>query len=338
MTPEEHFRGMGEFIRGVELVGGTTPHAAMTVEMMRRSDDMLEKLWFAGCYALAYNWPTAEKIWQEWRPHDFSPADFYIWLEENWPGLPLRKERKAIFRKEAFTQSAQTYLNFARELAFYDPADWPQEYENAFAYFLSSCKYMGRYIGIRWLEVMRLAFGLPWEMPDVRADGGEHPRKALALLYPEDAPALLGGNRPHELAVTDLAADRLKVDLQIEYGIDASYYTLQSLLCEYKQSVLGKKHYPGKSIDTEMDYFRRVRAHWGDYPSAFYDVRARLFPEWSLGEVQGWDGVRPELGSIWSTYGYTWSDAVYDYRATALLGDFSDPILREGGVGRLLCV
>lgn len=338
MTPEDHFRHMAEFVRGVELVGGTTPHVLMTVESMNRLDDPLEKLWFAGCYALAYNWPTAERIWQQWRPGDFDPDLFLPWLERNWAGLPIRKERKAIYRKEYFTESARSYLAFATELAAADPADWPQDYENAYSYFGQSCKYMGRYIGIRWLEVCRRAFGLPWRMPDVRADGGEHPRKALALLYPQDAPLLLGGNGKREIAVTDLAADRLLVDMALEYGISSDYYELQSLLCEYKQSYLGKKHYPGKSIDTEMDYFRRVYDHWGAAAreeSTFYDVRARLFPDYSLGEIQGWDGVRPELGGVLTTYGYTWSDAVYDYTATT---DFANPALRPGGVEGLLCV
>lgn len=332
MTPEDHFRGLAEFIAGVNRAGGTTPHAAMTVESMRRKDDPLEKLWWAGCYALAYNWPTAEVIHNRWRPEvPLDETAFVSWLEENWAGVPIRKERKAIYRKPFFAESAAAYLRLAQTMA--DSDNWPQDYQAAYELFDNATRYMGRYIAIRWLEVMRRAYGLPWSMPDIHADGGQHPRKAMALIYPADAPALLGGNSSHERKVADLAADRLLVDLNLEYGISTDYYELQSLLCEYKQQVLARKQYPGKSIDTELAYRRRVVAHWGDTETDFWSVREACFPEWSLGEKQGWAGVRPELGSVLLDYGYTWSDDTYDYTATA---DFSQPVRRPGKEA-LLC-
>jgi hypothetical protein len=334
MTPDEHFVHLAEFIRAVELSGGTTPHVAMTVESMSRLDDPLEKLWFAGCYALAYNWPTAERLFLEWRPEQVNPVDFEMWLEEHWAGVPLRKERKAIFRKPYFARSASTYVAFIREFEDWD--QWPTSYSEAFNHFNASVFGMGRYIAIRWLEVMRRAFPdrcRDWVMPDIHADGGEHPRKALALIYPEDAPALLGGNGREALRVTDRVVDRLLLDLRLSYNMDPSYYTLQSLLCEYKQSALGKKQYPGKSIDTEMDYAMRVAAHWQDRgDSEFTDVRRACFQDWSLGEVSGWVGVRPELGAVLVDYGYTWSDAIYDYSRTV---DFKHPAWRPDAEGLL---
>lgn len=328
MTPDEHFLHLAEFIKGVELSGGTTPHVGMTVEAMSRMDDPLEKLWFAGCYALTYNWPTAERIWMEWRPENFEQIDFLMWAEEEWDGIFLRKERKAVYRKTAFAESAASYLAFARLLL--DTGGWPDTHEEAFKWFAANCRYMGRYIGIRWLEVMRRTFAPSWEMTDILSDGGEHPRKALALLYPADAPALLGGNSKAEVRIADLAADRCMVDLVVEYDLQTNYYELQSLLCEYKQSILGRKQYPGKSIDTEMDYFKKISGYWPDHErrTMFWDVRAQCFPAWALGEVQGWDGARKELGTVLADHGYTWSDAVHDYSATT---DLSAPVFRQGG-------
>jgi hypothetical protein len=326
VTPDEHFVHLAEFIRGVELAGGTTPHVAMTVESMFRLDDPLEKLWFAGCYALTYNWPAAERLFLEWRPEDVNAIEMLPWLEEHWAGLPLRKERKAVFRKPFFAESAAAYATFAQRL-LNDPNPWDtMDYTAAFTAFNAATRYMGRYIAIRWLEVMRRAFGTPWEMPSILSDGGEHSRKTLALIYPADAEMLLKGNTARHIAVSDAAANRLRADLGVEYGIETNFYELQSLLCEYKQSALGRKQYPGKSIDTEMDYFTRVYDHWGfdkQEESTFLDVRALCFPEWSLGEAhERWWGVRPELGAVLADFGYTWSDAVYDYPHTT---DFSDP-------------
>jgi hypothetical protein len=335
MTPDDHLTHLAEFIRGVELSGGTTPHVSMTVTSMDRLDDPLEKLWFAGCYALTYNWPTAERIWLEWRPGEFEQGAFLRWAEDNWAGIGLRKERKAVFRKPFFAESAASYLAFSRDLLSRDSL--PASYADAFLAFNGGCRYMGRYIAIRWLEVMRRAFGTSWTMTDVRSDGGEHPRKALALIYPGDAAALLGGNSRREVAIADRCADACLLDLHTEFGITTDYYQLQSLLCEYKQSVLGQKQYPGKSIDTEMGYFDKIYAYWGDaarVDSDFYSVREECFPSWSLGEQQGWLGVRPELGRVLVAHGYTWSDAVYDYAASA--ADLAAPVKRADGAGSLL--
>lgn len=324
----DHLLRLAEFCKGVELSGGTTPHVAMTVASMEQLKDPLDKLWFAGCYALTYNWPMAERVFQEWRPDTFDQDRFLSWTEEHWAGIFLRKERKAVFRKPFFAECAASYLEFARGVAPHvGLLDLEMNYLEAFKFFTGSVKYMGRYIAIRWLEVMRRTFCSEWRMTDVRSDGGEHPRKALALLYPEDAAALLGGNSKREVHVADLAADRCLLDLNLEHGVVLDYYELQSLLCEYKQEVLGRKQYPGKSIDTEMDYHRKIAEYWNS-PSDFYRVREECFPAWSRGELNGWTGVRKELGTTVTDLDYTWSDAVYDYRATT---DLAHPVLRTNG-------
>lgn len=334
-----HLERFAEFVKGVQLSGGTTPHVAMTVESMNRmGESMADKLWFAGCYALVYNWPTAERIFLE-NPYElFDPFDFEMWFRTNRAGIALRKERKAVLLAERFTDCAASYLDYIPTV---ETKDWFQQaqlgipsYHQAFRDFTNNCKYMGRYIAIRWLEVIRRAFDLEGlDMPDMLSRDGEHPRKALALLYPEDSEALLGNNAPENLRISDRAADRCLVDLAT-IGVRANYYDIQSLLCEYKQSWLGGKQYPGKSIDTEMDYFEKLVGYWGLEPApAFYSVREACFPAWSLGEVNGWQGVRPQLGRVLKEYGYTWSDAVYDWGATT---DLSQPVVREDGPGGLL--
>jgi hypothetical protein len=329
VTPDEHFVHLAEFIRGVELAGGTTPHVSMTVGSMSRIEDPLEKLWFAGCYALTYNWPAAERLFLELRPGEMTLP----WLDEHWDGIPLRKERKSVYRKWAFLESATAYAAFARELM--NASRWTETYEDAFGLFNDHTRFMGRYIAIRWLEVMRRAFPdqcAGWTMPSILSDGGQHPRKTLALVYPQYSQWLLGGNTAGELKIADAAADQCLLDLRLEYGLETNYYELQSLLCEYKQSALGRKQYPGKSIDTEMDYFTLVRKHWGNRSdSSFWDVRRVCFPDWSRGEFQDrWYGVRPELGAVLADYGYVWSDVIYAYNATKAHSTFAEPVRKHG--------
>jgi hypothetical protein len=161
---------------------------------------------------------------------------------------------------------------------------------------------------------------------------GEHPRKAMALMYPEYHDELMGKNSLREVAITNYIAKLLLSDLKELYGVDTDYYTIQSLLCEYKQSCLAGKQYPGKSVDTMLAYHSKVYEYWGEdeaQESELWQIRKNIFPSYVLGEVQGWNGVRNELGKVLLDHGYTWNDRDYDYVATT---DFSNPVRRSNAV------
>jgi hypothetical protein len=329
----DHLLRMAEFVKGAELAGKTDPHLTMAVASMDAISDPLEKLWFAGCYALTYNWPTAERIFLEWRPADFNQADFLMWSDENWNGILLRKERKAVFRKPFFAESAASYLAFARWMVNQD--SWPTGYDEATEMFTSRCRYMGRYIAARWVEIMRRAFDTGWVMDGPRSSGAQHPRKALALMYPKYSIALLGKDTPEEVRISDRVFDQCILDLRLEYGLEVDYYTLHSLLCEYKQAVIGRKQYPGKSLDSEVGYFDKVYEYWGPdkkQESTFYPIRTERFPHQSLCEYNGWTGVREPLMGMLRDHDITWSDGVYNYDATT---DFANPVIWNPAVTSL---
>jgi len=336
-TVDQHLQFFAEFCKGVEYGGGTTPHMLMTVEAARRHESLTEQLWWAGCYAFVYNFATAEILWVN---HDPTALDKYDqpnledWIIKHKPGIKMRKERKAVYAPRNLSICMLSYVDYIQQLKsgkkewfFHD--DMPNRYQTAYDDICSSVKYIGRYIGIRWLEVIRRVFNMPnMEMPDLRSAGGDHPRKALALMYPEYEPELMGGNDIDTLAIVDDVAAFCLEDLK-GFGVTTDYYTIQSLLCEYKQSCLGKRQYPGKSIDTAMAYFTKVYEYWGEEEaekSIMWDVRKAIFPKEFLGELQGWNGVRNELGNVLVDYGYTWSDYIFDYKATN--GDYASPVYR----------
>jgi hypothetical protein len=57
--------------------------------------------------------------------------------------------------------------------------------------------------------------------------------------------------------------------------------------------------------------------------------RSNLFPDWALGEKQGWDGRREELGPLPVEHGYMWTDSLYDYHKTLAAGDWAKPVARS---------
>ena len=334
-TAEQHKRYFAEFCVGVQLAGGTTPHMLMAVEAARRkAGDTRAQLWRLGCYAFVYNIASAEVLWQEFDPDHTTQVGVAAWVRANKKGVRFRKERKAVLIPEHLGDCMATYAEWSRKVGdapwFRNPeryATGAERYEAAFEDFCAGNRYMGRYIGIRWLEALSRTYGLDLHMPDIRPRDGPHPRKALALMYPEQRAILMGGDSPEECAVVNRTAETLHGEMKAAYGgLDVDPYTMQSLLCEYKQSVLAQKQYPGKSVDSELKYRTAIEEYWGaGRETIFWDVRAAIFPAFVLGERSGWTSVRDELGGVLCQHGYTWSDAVYDYRATRTL---AEPALR----------
>lgn len=332
-TPEEHLRFFGEFVTGVMQTGGTTPHMLLAVEAAR-GHDLRERLWRGGCYAFVYNIPYAELLWQSWGPGEWKYDELVGWLTTEWKGIRLRKERKAVRSPEKLARCMTSYAEYIdmipkREWYLSEDMDPKTRYITAFDDMCNSVYGMGRYIVIRWLEFAKRSLEKDLSMYDLHPKDGEHPRKALALMYPEYHDELMGGNDAETLEIVNDVVEYARQDLKEFHNVDVDHYTMQSLLCEYKQSVLAMKQYPGKSIDTEVNYWDKLVDYWGDNwaaDSKFWEYRKNIFPSFALGEEQGWRGVRDELGKVLREHHYTWSDYLYDYAATT---DFSNPVRRQ---------
>lgn len=337
-TAEEHKRYFAEFCLGVQRAGGTTPHMLMAVESTRKKG-IREALWRGGCYAFVYNMATAEIIWKNWDPGEWTHDELVKWIADNWKGLKFRKERKAARSPERLATCMDTYYAYMlkvpyREWFWSDELDPEIRYRMAFDDICDEVKYMGRYIAIRWLEFVRRAFDVDMPMPDIFPKDGDHPRKALALMFPEDEEVLMrGGNCDSAVNTVNLITKVLQAILKKDYSVDIDFYTMQSLLCEYKQSCLGGRQYPGKSVDTAVAYLDKVYEYWGEdlkAGSEIWQYRKNIFPSFVLGEEQGWNGVRNELGKVLREYGYTWSDYLYDYAKTT---DLANPVERVHEAG-----
>lgn len=320
----EHREYFAEFCAKIQRVGGATPHLSMVVNACP-GVGRLESLWRGGCYAAVYNFAGAELLWQSWRFYQVvdRPGEFHGWVERNWQYIPLRKERKAVNNVMRFTESV---ISMAEWVIAQEGAILPTSYSELWEDFLQ-VKYMGRYIAIRYLEFLRRTVPYLNEiaMPDIRPADAIYPRQSLALMYPDYREELYGNNSRNNIETTNTVATHLK-EYVTEAGVEIDYYTLQSLLCEYKQSVKGRRQYPGRSVDSELKFKTKV-SEFGEYNSQFYDIRRAIFPIESLGEIQGWNDARNDLGKVLTDYGYTWSDMDYDYMASK--SDLANPVARN---------
>lgn len=300
--------------------GGPDPHAKLLAAMV----DPATQWWAAGCYGGPYNVAGAWAIYSYWSPRAVlkEPERLERWLRTNWAGIPMRRERKAIRSPAKMARYLESYADWMRTGPEWvrpvgDPA---QRYEEAFRDINENVYGVGRYIALKMLEYLTRHAGAPIEAVGIHAKGGWSPREGLALLYPELGLRI----KTDDHAAEDSAAMAL-MTLELEYDVVLTWSELQALLCDYKQCIIGKRQYPGRSVDSELKYAAVVKDAFPDLDFAPFDRgRAMLFPAWALGERQGWNGPRNELGRVLAEHGYMWTDSRLCY--TCSRDRLADPV------------
>lgn len=331
-STEEHWRYFVEFCKWEQLSGGPDPHLVTTAELAK-DQSWLERVWRGGCYAGVYNVPAGEFIWQAWpytRVLQVSQLDLVGWLSERWLNIITRRERRCVRTPE---QLGRFLFEYSRWMSSQlTEKDKFGRYGNYDALWddIGRVYTAGRYFKIKLLEYFHRACALEHAMPDIRPIGGENPRRAFALLMPEESATLLDReNSSKTIArIAELVVYAHQELLERHCALDN--FRLQVLLCDYKQSYLGQRQYPGRSLDSEISYYEYVSRDNLGYAeqSEVYAARRKLFPLVGLGELRGWSGVRKELGTVLRRFEYTWSDQLYDY---VNIGNLSKPTRWDDG-------
>jgi hypothetical protein len=314
-----HWEYFLEFAEKEMALGGPDPQLE-TLGPMAKDLPRLDRVWAMGCFGAGYTVATAEVLWNIWPVADVidRPEVFETWVSENWKGITLRRERRAVRTPGKFAKCLISYAHWAYDAAdehWWDYPDYVAAYES-----ISRVWGMGRYINLKILELLFRHCGSQSPQDQLMARGGWSPRMGMASLYPDSKDYLLGDDSIRNVLMTEALACRLKEECA-EQGVFMSWFQLQVFLCEYKQALRGKK-YPGRSHDSELDYYRKSQAYWNN-ESGIYAARAKLFDHEVLGEASGmWSGVRETLERTLLDHGYLWSDLEFDYVGTT---DFKEP-------------
>lgn len=306
-----HFR---EFCELEKAAGGPDPHMRLAGALVEDAPTAA-KWWMGGCYIGVYNYPTAEKLFENWTLDGMRAAQMthiVAWLEKHWKGIATRRERRAVRTPIQLARFLKGYADWASDQLEWGDTFWTIDHTENYETFWHSSQTvysLGRYVSLKLGEFLRRYADVPIEMPDLRLRGGWSPMEGLSLLFPDQATELNGGDQFADLGEELGAA--LRVAMR-EYGTPLDLYETQVLLCDFKQCWSGKRQYPGRSQDSELEYYAQVSGHWGP-ATRMFEFRQRLFPAEVLGELQGWEGVRKELGHFLTSYGYNWSDLKYLY-------------------------
>lgn len=338
----DHLQQFADFCRWDRAAGGPDPHMACVGQICKQQNfTPAQTLWLGALYCAVYNVPTALVLLAKWPTAEAAYADEErtIWLAENWAGIAFRRERKAVRSAiklgRCIESVAMWCLDAQSTTEAWDLSPGADErYELAFDDVTKNIYGFGRYIGQKFLEYGRRYCAWNVQVQDIRADDGWSPREGLALLMPGYSHMLTSEkNDALTLESINALADMLREDVLKKHQLTLDYYELQVFLCDYKQSWTGKRQYPGRSQDSELDYFNKIKDHWGKPPGdatllfqPMFKARVAIFPHKALGEINGWHGVRKKLGKVLSTNGYTWSDLVYSWHRSK---DLSKPVKHE---------
>jgi len=322
-----HRERFAEFARAKAAIGEPTPHMRVVDHLSRDVDDQ-ERVWRAGAYLAAYSVLTGEAIWSAWPWTALGDEDMRArllpWLQANWGGVHTRRPRRCVRTPEKFYRCLLGYADWERKafplLRAMDLIDPREEYD-VWWDSVTEIPFFGRYIAIRALELFRRWGYMSAHLYDIRAVGAHSPIRCLMLLRPDCVGDLMTGEPG--------TVDRIGGEVKTEFGLDMSWFTYATLLCEYRSAYEDRNDFAGHQIDEELSYATsRYADHWRarGFESQLLAARAAVHPVETLGEVQGWQAMRRTTEAALRNWGIVWSDLDYDWHATIAAGR---PILRS---------
>ena len=327
MQPERIWHGFYEFAERTRMTGAPDTHMVMVANEYKQLEPA-EAMWSIGEYVGVYTVPAALELNAAWSLERFKSEGKEIepWLVENFKGLSMRRERRATRTPTKLTRYLNSWHDWIYDSGlFLARADITpiERYVLMWDSIMQTVWGAGRYGTLKLLETMHRAGTAKLETPDIRPIDATTPRKMLNMLYP-GSPAT--GNKPEEIALVNGYALQISTGLR-EHGLPWDMYHTEVFLCEFLQAMKGGQ-YPGLSIDSEVNHYNKVYAHFpkGAASVRFWELRKELFPEWTLGELNGWEGTRDELRRCFPEFDYTWSDSLYDFHA---MKDPSEPVVKE---------
>lgn len=307
-----------EFSRLEKLAGGPDPHMKLAGRLAQGlgAVDKPDIWWVGGCYIGVYNYPTAEMLLFNW-PLDAvlvnDASEIEEWLTAHWDGIETRRERRSVRTPRQLARFLKEYAGWCADRAGLGELMWAESPEVNYERLFRDAQgvySLGRYVALKLMEFLRRYADAPISQPDLRLLGGWSPMEGLALIFPEHADLLELGDRSAPLG-EDLGFQLMKQAFQMNVKLDN--YEMQVLLCDFKQMVNGRQ-YPGRSQDSELDYEAKIAPHWGGSLSpSMRSYRKELFPEWALGELHGWSGVRKPLTRFYGATGTIWTDSTMSY-------------------------
>lgn len=269
-----------------------------------------QRYWLAWLYSLSYCAPTAFYMLNEFP--DYENVDerrLERWWLNNKVRCLFQTDRAKVKNFNKIVPMFKSYRDLcggSQEATYLEQLGNSPDisYDQTYAHF-SKLYYFGRFSLFLLLEAVHELTGLPIEPTGLDLPNAESCRNGLCYALGADNLVDRTPTQDQYLILTDCLRTILS-DLRRDYpGLKHTYWNVETSLCAFKK-LFKEKRYLGYYIDrmqsemTTMQESVNAGVDW----SVLWDFRREYFPHEFLGELNGWNGIRPKRAKLVTKTGH----------------------------------
>ena len=271
--------------------------------------DTEQRFWLAWLYSTCYSAPTAfYMVTSLPRSECISLAEMKSWWSANKAKLVFESDRRYVKNFDEFPkmfESYREYTNCGQLETFMKlrQATDGETYEKIYADVANKLYFFGRYSIFMYLETIYNLTKFPMMATGLDLRKARTSRNGLCYALGKDDCVRKSGERSkltcRDFAYLQRQLQKLYDELTAEYPeVETTYWNLETSLCAYYK-LFRAKRYVGYYIDRqleELDEMQRLNPAGADW-DLLWKFRRECFNPLTLGEVQGWRGVRKNMMS-----------------------------------------
>ena len=266
-----------------------------------------QKFWLAWLYSTCYSAPTAFfMINQLPCPERYTLSEINSWWLKNKPQMIFESDRRYVKNFNEFPKMFESYRNFTRRgqlktfLKFKGDNN-ADTYEKVYSAVEKNLYFFGRYSIFMYLETIYNLINFPMLATGLNLREARTSRNGLCYALGKDDWIRRAGKSAKFTKVQfnylQAKLSKLYAELLKEYpDVPTTYWNLETSLCAYYK-LFHAKRYAGYYIDRQMEEIQAMEklvpdgADW----NLLWQFRREHFDALSLGEVQGWNGIRKDM-------------------------------------------
>lgn len=263
-----------------------------------------ERFELAYLFAITYNPPSAVYLFEHRDAIRRDPAGFARRAHDR---IIFETDRKYVRIGDRFSRCLEEFASrltpaerTVQLLAKGGRLDIPRAVREVESWY-----YFGRYSAFLLLEAFLDFTGMRFTNASIDWKHGDTATSGLLNLYCFDAEADRfdrTGRLLVDLPSMDAMLDSAIAEIEAAGG-DGNVLGVESTLCAYRKFYKGSR-YNGYYLDRMLQEIRRFKALNPSFDAdELLQIRRSLFPADKLGELSGWDGVRPELKRLYQRTG-----------------------------------
>ncbi len=266
--------------------------------------DIEQKFWLAWLYSTCYSAPTAFFMISHLpRPEMISTAKVQSWWQANKAKMVFESDRRYVKNFNEFPKMFESYREYTKagqlETFFkLKQTNKFKTYDKVYSDVKDKLYFFGRYSIFMYLETIYNLTKFPMLATGLNLREARTSRNGLCYALGKDD--WVQAKLPKEcFEYLQLKLKELYGEIVKEYpDVPTTYWNLETSLCAYYK-LFHAKRYAGYYIDRQMEEIEKMQqlapdgADW----ALLWKFRREHFDPLSLGEIQGYHGVRQYLMS-----------------------------------------